>query len=280
MTLAEDGAREPAGLAAQSSMLNWWPRVEGLPIPQPETHCVKVDQTAMERVAYGEAPLPEGVVEGVQIHCSVVGYPAFIRTDHMSGKHSWKKTCYLERREDVPWHMARLAEESLMAGLTGGVSFGAVFVRKFLNLKTSFTAFHGQMPINREVRCFIRDGSLECQHGYWFEGVFEEEEKRHRELAERIDMMNAAGAASSFQKRQTGLPADWRSLLRELNTLKRADHTLLKKYAETVGEAFPDGYWTVDFAQGDDGTWYLIDMARGELSYHLTTCGYAPEELP
>ena len=41
---------------------------------------------------------------------------------------------------------------------------------------------------------------------------------------------------------------------------------LLTAYAELVGSLM-EGYWSVDFAQGADGQWYLIDMAEGDLSW-------------
>ena len=240
----------------QSSMLHWWPRVKDLPIPQLDTHCVEVDAMAMHQMAYEGTPMPAGLVEGVQRFCDYVGYPAFIRTDHLSGKHSWEYTCYLAKRKDISRHIAQLAEETAMADWMGDVTFNAVFVRQFLDLKTAgFTAFYGGFPVNREVRCFVRDGQLECFHRYWFNEVFE------HEVGE-------------------GLPADWRKRLKHINTLKPADEALLLKHAETVGKLFPGEYWSVDFAQGTNDIWYLIDMARGELSYHLPACDYAPEEQP
>ena len=31
-----------------------------------------------------------------------------------------------------------------------------------------------------------------------------------------------------------------------------------------------EGKWSVDFAKGKNGLWYLIDMALAENSYHMT----------
>lgn len=34
------------------------------------------------------------------------------------------------------------------------------------------------------------------------------------------------------------------------------------------GRVMGEGYWSVDFAKGQDGTWYFIDMAEGDQSWH------------
>jgi hypothetical protein len=33
-----------------------------------------------------------------------------------------------------------------------------------------------------------------------------------------------------------------------------------------------DGYWSVDFACDTAGKWHMIDMARGEISWHPPNC--------
>src|SRR5574343_556102 len=38
------------------------------------------------------------------------------------------------------------------------------------------------------------------------------------------------------------------------------------------------GYWSVDFACDIHGAWWMIDAARGELSWHPSDCQYCPEE--
>ena len=282
MTLGRPSTRaevkERIKLARQSSMLHWWPKISELPIPQPATYCIQVDHKVMYQVLEEGGKLPPHLVPEVQRHCDNAGYPVFIRTDQLSGKHGWKDTCYVERREDLSRHIYALVEETAMADMMQDISFGALFVRNFLKLKTAFTAFYGNMPINREVRCFVRDGKLECKHGYWFEKVFEREEVRAKDTDDHVARLREAGIGSAFREGKTGLPADWRDQLKKLNTLTADDNQTIQEYAGLVGAQFPGEYWSVDFAQGENGTWYLIDMARGELSWHVTPCPHVREE--
>jgi len=55
--------------------------------------------------------------------------------------------------------------------------------------------------------------------------------------------------------------------LKELNTETTDEIEILTGYAEMVARVL-DGYWSVDFAYGKNGKWYLIDMATGEHSWH------------
>ena len=49
----------------------------------------------------------------------------------------------------------------------GNLNFGGVVVREFLDLPHTFHAFSG-MPVSREFRYFIKNGSVLCRHPYWF----------------------------------------------------------------------------------------------------------------
>ena len=264
-------------LSEQSSMTYWWPLVRDLPIPQPKTLCVPTDHEAMFGMLY-DKPAPADTLEKIRECCDSLGYPAFIRTDQLSGKHDWNKTCYLERPGDLGQHLYWLADATGMADIMGDMRFEALFVREFLRLRTAFRAFSGGMPINREVRCFVRDGSVECLHEYWFAGVFEEEEASNAGIGGNVEFMDIQDMPSAFKSLDTGLPADWRERLREINTITERDGQVIREHARMVGRRFPGEYWSVDFAQGRDGTWYLIDMARGEISFHLPGCARAPED--
>ena len=65
--------------------------------------------------------------------------------------------------------------------------------------------------------------------------------------------------------------SEWLPLLRELNTQTDDEIQLLTDYAERIGKVL-GGYWSIDFAKGRNGTWYFIDAARGEVSYHVPDC--------
>ena len=63
------------------------------------------------------------------------------------------------------------------------------------------------------------------------------------------------------------LPNNWRSLLADLNHESKEEIKLLTDYAEQLGK-YLSGYWSLDFAKGQDGNWYFIDAALGEQSWH------------
>ena len=52
----------------------------------------------------------------------------------------------------------------------------------------------------------------------------------------------------------------------KLKTYTVSDIEDIKHQLLEVCKVFDD-YWSVDFAKSLDGTWYMIDMARGEVSY-------------
>ncbi|MBM3892504.1 MAG: hypothetical protein FJ388_25585 [Verrucomicrobia bacterium] len=70
------------------------------------------------------------------------------------------------------------------------------------------------------------------------------------------------------QSMDTWPPSDsnWRNLLRQMNEEQPGEVKTLTAYAELVGAQL-EGYWSVDFALGQNGTWYLIDLADGDLSW-------------
>ena len=153
-----------------------------------------------------------------------------------------------------------------MACMGGELVIDAMFFREFLQLETTgFTAFHGKMPINKEVRCFIRDGKIDCVHPYWFNEVFD------REVAREAKMHKMIGGEEAAKKGYSQLPADWSDKLAKSNKLTFNDKSIIHEYLREVMPHF-QGYWSVDFTKGVNGEWYLIDMARGELSQHHPEC--------
>jgi hypothetical protein len=52
---------------------------------------------------------------------------------------------------------------------------------------------------------------------------------------------------------------------------------ILEQYGNMVIDSISEDYWSVDFALGRDGKWYLIDMAAGEVSGHHPDCKFVKE---
>lgn len=232
----------------KNSLLYWFPKVCALGIPVPRTHSMVLCDDAVSALlaTLDGSRVPDGFMKPIQEAAAEMGFPLFLRTDLQSGKHGWKKTCYVEDASCLQANIIGVVEENMLGACCFGPLFEALVFREFLDLETNFTAFYGSMPINRERRYFVRDGSILCHHPYW--------------PADAID-----GHADD---------PDWRNKLAVLNEEPDAETALLSDYALTASRSLP-GFWSADFAKATDGTWYLIDMALGGESFHWAGCQQA-----
>lgn len=263
----------------RSSMCQWFPKVQCLNIPMPKTIIIEVPQELLlefldpESDPEVESPSWYGfyapnilkTVRNLQNEHGV-----FIRTDLSSGKHSWDKSCFIsaEKLEDETWiwgHLSIVIEENECASPLG-LPYKTVVVREFIPLAAEFTAFSG-MPVAPERRYFVKDGEVLCHHSYWVEdaverGIRTSELKAVEEKVEKVPLSNFTDHSKNL------VPRNWRKLLQKINTETPKEIEQLSLYAWWVGEALGGGYWSVDFALGKDGKWYLIDLADGVISWH------------
>lgn len=229
-----------------NSMLVWWPAIKDLGIPVPRTEIIPIDRDEILELLDGHGSMNPGDLNAIRDGAAKIGYPVFLRTDLASGKHDWKNTCFVPDSRSLYDNMLRVCEANELWTIIG-LDYQAIAVREFLSLNTAFTAFSGNMPINQEFRFFVRDGKVLCWHFYWPDEVFDQ---HHARMAH---------------------DPEWREKLHRLNYLSYDELLLLTVNAEIVSKALP-GFWSVDFAAGTDGNWYLIDMAKGENSYHWPGC--------
>tara|TARA_Y100000310_G_scaffold344326_1_gene456456 strand:- start:910 stop:1677 length:768 start_codon:yes stop_codon:yes gene_type:complete len=241
----------------ENSMTFWWPKVKDLDIPMPETVMIDCSQYHDQfwSMLDGKAAIP--LAEQIEkVVIEQFGYPCFIRGDQCAGKHQYMETCFIDDTSDTKnhyyqehrikyfrFHVYNLVE----AALNGpGVLPDAFFVREFLELEYKFTAFHN-LPIAKERRYFVKDGEVVCNHPYW--------------PVESI----------RFDSYCVVPPDNWQGLLEELNTLSEEDKKILYQYSKKIAQIL-EGYWSVDFAKGVNGTWYFIDTAKGDVSFHWPQC--------
>lgn len=71
---------------------------------------------------------------------------------------------------------------------------------------------------------------------------------------------------------------NWEEILNKQNKESKQEIELLSNYCLMVSEVL-DGYWSIDFAYGQDKKWYLIDCAEGDHSFHWLDCEFCPEEM-
>lgn len=230
-------------LREESSMLYWYPKIKDLPIPIPRTEIWKIPKRYFPDIWFEESVawkmLEDNGKEILKV-AKRIGFPLFLRTDQASGKHGWKKTCYVEKEENLIRNAFGVIEFNLTADVFASLPFKALVFREFIEGECYFRAFYGDMPINKEVRVFVKDGKVLCHHFYWIADAIEE---------------------TRFK------PTNWRELLLKARSLSVEDIKTIYEYANIVASEI-DGYWSVDFMKSRDGKWYLIDMARGEISWH------------
>jgi len=228
----------------KNSLLYWFPIIKDLPIPIPKTTWVKIPYGVFCEymdLDTNKRPKIADYTEEIISKARGIGYPIFLRTDQASGKHSWEKSCYVEREEDLFKHVWEVVEFNFIADIFG-LQCEALVFREYIPMASEFTAFWGKLPISPERRYFIRDGKVECHHPYWIEDAIDK---------------------SGFPPFMVG----WRQVLTKMNEESDEEVDLLTMYSDLVAGIL-DGYWSVDFCKARDGRWILIDLAEGDKSYH------------
>ena len=230
----------------QTAMDFWLPAVEAAGLRYPRTSIIEASRVGFKTVCQwydGFCCEDDQKVEAMALWCKAVdavtkaavamGFPCFIRTAYTSGKHDWDKTCYNDDLAKISTRLARLVEDTLLKD----IDLGFFAVREFLPLRSSFHAFWGNMPVAREFRFFAEPDRIRHVQPYWPPGSI----------------------------RNPSIEG-WEPELEALSRLDDATREELSQAALRVVDAL-GGYWSVDFAQHENGDWYLIDMARGEVSF-------------
>lgn len=222
----------------------WFPVIEaaGIPVPKTEILHASAEQCValLELMGDRKQPRPgllEPLYQAIADAGARMGWPCFLRTGQFSAKHNWKDTCFLQKPEEVPLHVGAIVEWSEMVDFLG-LPYNVWVVREMLKTKPIFTAFHGQMPITREFRYFIRDGRIDGKQPYWPEGSLKE---------------------------QTEDP-QWREKLAAISRLWPTDDQHLTDLSLCVAKVLP-GYWSIDWLDTVDRGWVMTDAAEGDLSF-------------
>ena len=110
---------------------------------------------------------------------------------------------------------------------------------------------HGRLQLVCDLTDFCEGGEINCFHAYWIEDAIrfkpDEEPEGWKEQLATIN-----GAICGFQR-------DDRPVRRMIRDVVKVSEAL----TEALG-----GEWSIDFCLGKDGTWYFIDTAPAELSWH------------
>lgn len=213
----------------------WYPPLFHSGLPVPRTIIVNAD---IDLLPLTDGHTPKGIgrfMDELRRAIELVGLPAFLRTEMLSNKHDWERSCFLNSADEkiLLEHLSNLVEMSAIATIDRITPCDFFAIREFLPTEPAFTYFNGKMPITNEVRIFVRDGEIVCKHPYWPAEVFEE------------------------------VPSEQISSVRALTP---EDEKVTDHMALFVSKLFT-GYWSVDFLKTKKG-WYCTDMAIGERSFH------------
>jgi hypothetical protein len=225
-----------------SSLSHWFPLIEGAGLPVPKTIILEMPEAARKDVweafdgKNGTGAL-KVFADNVAAKAAPLGYPFFLRTDETSGKHNWERTCFVKRPEDIPAHLYAIAEFSECADFLG-LPWHTWAIRELLpTIPFGVCPRYGNMPICREFRFFVEDGSVKCWHPYW-----------------PLDSLQDGGAENIDYETLCKLPDDVRL------------HDLVAR----AGTAAP-GSWSIDVLETKHG-WFVTDMAEAHRSYHWPSC--------
>ena len=230
-------------LVIKSSMINWWSVIKHLDIPMPKTNIVGLTNND-RRSLYGlieNEKLPDALKKELLDAANDIGYPLFMRSDQGSGKHQWNDTCFVKDETNLINQLGKLIDWH--GSLFPPMPFGAIVFRSYIEMDSKFCAFEG-LPIARERRYFIKDGKIDDHTPYWPE-----------------DAIRFYNSTKEYED------APWKEMLSELNKEAPEEIDLLSGYALEVAKHFKE-YWSVDFCKAKNGDWYLLDMARGEVSWN------------
>ncbi len=227
----------------------WFPKIESDGLPVPKTILLEMPDDARKTawaIFEGEqepGPGLEPFIAEVATAAASLGYPCFLRTDHTSGKHDWKNTCFVGDVSQVRDRILNVAYFSECCGMFGELPWKKWAVREFLpTMPVGICRGYSDMPICKEFRFFVQDGEVKCRHPYW--PLFSLEQGR-AEFNPGFDY------------------EDFCSLL-------PTDEAALTAIAEAAGRVL-GGAWSVDLLETERG-WFLTDMAEARSSYHWEGC--------
>lgn len=252
----------------KNCLSHWFPLIESAGLPVPRTWIVRtppglelknlLDGPSVSNT--GEELIAE-FMRHLLIGATAIGFPCFLRTGQLSGKHEWDRTCYLPDADSIGPHIWAIVEYSAMASLLDDLAVDVWAVRELLPTTPVFRVYRN-MPVAREVRCFVRDGKVVCVHPYWPADALRKGFPHKRGLIEA----EVLGLDPDARE----IPADFDAQYKQLCNW---DASVIE-LAECAGQAVGGGDWSVDILDTAKG-WFVIDLAEAKKSFHWKECPHA-----
>jgi hypothetical protein len=226
----------------------WFPKIEAAGLPVPRTKIFKMPTDAQEVILNafdGKTDNGTALIDfarWVAAEAAELGFPLFLRTDHTSGKHGWRDTCFVPGPDALPKHMFGIAEYSELASIMG-MPWDTWVAREMLpTIPFGVCPHYGDMPICREFRFFVDGDEIICQHPYW--------------PANALERGGVRLNAHDFHKLST---------VRDTGEMQ-----VVSDLARRAGAAC-GGAWSVDILETKRG-WFVTDMAEAHKSFHWPDC--------
>ncbi len=241
----------PRTYTEDRNCLSWWfPRIQGAGLPVPKTHIITTEVELIRMVDGESPPGIEAFLDALRDAANDVGYPAFLRTGHGSGKHEWERTCFVQRADDISQHVFNLVEWSECVDMMG-LPYHVWAVRKYLPVRPLYRCTrYGNMPVVREWRAFVEDHYVAYVNPYWPREALKQGAPDCETWADSYDGDFAADPAITER-------IEW--------------------LASNAGHAC-GGRWSVDFIETDKGL-YLTDMALAEHSWGYDESKFVIEDM-
>lgn len=256
----------------------WYPKLLASGVPTPETIMVDAPSDLMDIM---DGHTPDGFDDfkaKLTAAATQIGYPCFLRNSYTSGKHDWNRTCFVEKSSDLIQHVACIIDYAESASMFGMPDYKVWAVRKYIPLIKAKIETRRGMPITKERRYFIESphecdlAKVICSHSYY-------------PLNAVLDMLTYPQLKRLYGEDWDGMEerdpvksevALIEAELAKVNTPSQEDIEFLGKKSVHVASFF-GGQWSLDWAQGEDGVWYALDMALAKDSYHWEGCPHEKE---
>ena len=245
------------GNADRNCLSFWFPKLEAAGLPVPKTVILR----SPDLLPLLDGMCPKGYgdfwVATKRAAEAIGGFPVFLRTGQGSGKHDWKRTCYVPSLDELSSHVAALVEWSEIVDFMG-LAHDVWAIRELLPTSPVCTLpRYGNMPLCCEFRCFVRDAEVLCVHPYW---PWESVEHGFPFKPEK----------GWDDDPEHDVPPGMRGKWEHIVSLGPEDAEAVRNLASQAGEAV-GGEWSVDILDTQRG-WYVTDMAEAAQSWHWPDC--------
>lgn len=168
--------REDPDRIDKNALSYWFPKIEAAGLPVPRTVILDIPAAAVDDLlSLFDREEPKAALDAfaqeIARAAESFGYPFFLRNDYTSGKHQWNDTCLIRSADEIAQHMFSICYFSECVDVMGArwPSWDCCWIARELlpTMPVGRCPGHGDMPICKEFRFFVENGTVLCHHQYW-----------------------------------------------------------------------------------------------------------------